>query len=1120
MNKWTYLLLAAIWVFFACSREEDVPASHSPSSAEGEKMKVEFSVAGPRPSPATKVLDNGGDISHMYVAVFGSSGFLKEYVEAELVDDGEDDGLYTYSVELTIGESPRTVHFMGNGPSFLPFGYDTAVLPIQLSRLNDQNQGEKAYWQQVYLEKGICALRNSSGNYIDEDGDELGSDNFSGFVPDPAMVAQLQNIPLIRNWAKIVLYTEEGSHFEPWSFAVVNYPSQGAVVPYSGATGFVTDYQDLGFNDLRDMGYPSNLPAGTIFDDSMPSAAEFEADTSKFVDGGRVAAALLSKADVIAGKDAKGHAAYLYERPIPSEKIPPTYVIVYGHYRYPPSGDDPNAEGYDPGDLEHEGDYYYKVDLMETTKLDSGEWEASYYPIYRNFKYQICITSILSMGHTTPEAAAASAGSADVSADISTSHLSDISDGVARLHLTWMNQTYQKANDQEHPVEDLKVLFCDLNADPITGENAVTAKVLPAADGGPDIITQVPGDSEHPDPYPFVGEISTGADAGWRPIRFCTAAPGKSIRSQTLRITGNHDKGRIYRDVVITVLPKQEMRVQCDNPIIHTLKGTEQSVSISIPEGLTKNMFPLEFDIEPQDHTLTPDNSKPNNNLPVVTGKSFSQDPAYEGKASYHFTRTLTWDDYKAAEPYESSDDKIWRKFTCYFKTNCNKSATTVWVQSEYFETTSAFFANYGSGKIHDAIISQPVPRKQDERLPFTFSVEPDEQGVFPELTLRIRGLINGNDISSNFYMEDVDTYIFKPSVVVNTLYFTSTNDEGDLELEISAPEYNTVVIKPYHFNKNMPDYRHGLLDGVLDPITTGSATFWSNVAYGRVQSTNNRGSAKDRGVIFGYYDDPECPNPTVRLTDLDGTLLSKSNNSALAAANPSSFPYTPTGPKDAKGDVKYHELQLKTVEGQKNNDVNLILSANGYLEERYHYTRLAGQTHIHTYFYTASNYDTTNKWIKPANKDQDKASFCMTFTPLDSAPDPVKASDGLYLGQKNGSAGDVVPGSRYEITVESGDVGIDGLDTYAKNQRFFCGFFQIDPGYEPASWTPAEGSGTCFLYSGSDRIYEWLAYDDVNEYDGGSALETNLRKTVVIEVGETPVRITRFTYKAISKFK
>ncbi len=1147
-NKWTILLGVVLLALVSCIREE-APQVRAPQSVEGKKVKVEFSIAGAAADPSTKGLDNGGDIARMYVAVFGSSGFLKEYAQATLLDDtGEityntDSGehtakLYTFSVNLTITDSPRKVHFLGNGPASLPFGYDTAVMPIQMSRLNDQHQGEKAYWQMIDLPEGIQAKRDAQGNFIDKDGDRYldndGNANpaFDGFILDPGQAHYFREIPLIRNWAKIVLYTQEGSHFTPISFSVINYPSRGAVAPYSGKTGFIRNYQDMDFTTLQGMGYTANLPAGTEFDDSKPSADAFKADPATFVDGGRVAAALQSKAQVDNGEDTEGHAVYLYERPVPSEKIPPTYVIVYGHYSYPSHGNPGDAD-YDPGDPSHEGDYFYKVDLMETFRNEeSGEWESNYYPIYRNFKYQICITKILSMGYADPASAAASAGSADVSADISTGHIADISDGVARLHLTWMTKSYNTQVTETNPETTLKVYFATTSGVPIgTDENpAVTAKLLPPSDGGPDIVFPA-GESVDPnDPDNFlIGKDEDGD--GWRPIVFRTAAPGRTIRSQTLRITGNHNEGRLYRDVVITVLPTQEMRVACEYPVLHALKGEEQTVNISIPEGLTKNLFPIEFEIEAQDLTLTPDTNKDENNLPVVIAASISDDAGYAGKPSYHFTRTLTWDQYKAAPIVRTADggDKTWRKIPCYFKTNCAVNATKVWVKSTYFEKTSASFINYGFGLIHDGRITVPVPAEAGgESIPFDFQVETDEHGEYPELTLRLTCLTNDSSKNTGVTRgDDVDSYLFTPTASKNTLYFFSTTNDGEFQLEISAPGYNTVVVRPYRFNKGITTRSYGLLDGVCTPLNGGSGTFWSNMAYGRAQFAKQDGNTSDRGLLFGYYDDPDCLPGTTKITlkDLDGNIISSDgskNTSGVKASTPSSYPCTPDA-KDASVNQFYHELQLKTVKRKEDPiPITLVLSSPGYVTETFTYQRLTGKTRLHTGHFTASNYDTATKILKPANNNSDLDSFHLVFTPLDGAPDPLKHSSGLYLGQDNG--GNVVPGSRYELKVISGILDISGIDGNSKNQYFFGAFFKFVEGHEPASCEPADGCGTWFQYPGSNGWYEWLAYDDAeSEYAKAktpiSSPEANPVKTMVVTVGDTPICISNFTYKAFSQY-
>ena len=74
-------------------------------------------------------------------------------------------------------------------------------------------------------------------------------------------------------------------------------------------------------------------------------------------------------------------------------------------------------------------------------------------------------------------------------------------------------------------------------------------------------------------------------------------------------------------------------------------------------------------------------------------------------------------------------------------------------------------------------------------------------------------------------------------------------------------------------------------------------------MAYGRAQTANNRGNAGDRGIILGYYDDPDNPGPTeVTVKDLGGNEVKNNNNNTSGVKTPTSitYPYAPD-PKDAK---------------------------------------------------------------------------------------------------------------------------------------------------------------------------------------------------------------------------
>ena len=904
-----FWLLVSCLLLTGCLREPLEVESVSADFPEGAPITLTFSVSKDDLNASlTRSFGEESTLNSLHLAVFGSSGYLKEYVEAtELTLSDEPyvyndlDGVersveqYTFTVTLTMSDSPRIIHFIGNGPSTLPFGYADAVLSSLLSE-----RGEGAYWQMKRLD-GIRACRSvteyeddhgvwvSRGDYIDKDGNKI--TNGKGYVPDPATAAAFTNIPLIRNWAKIVVMSDtredpethlpNNPFFTPYSYAVVNVPSRGTIVPHSAATGFITDYQLLGFEELEASGYAANLPSGTIFDDSIPSAEDFVNCT------GGVSAV---------GPDG---AVYLYERPVPTENIPPSYVIVYGHYC-------------NPDDLEHEGDYFYKVDLMVN---------AEYYPVFRNFKYQVIIRKILSQGHHTPAAAVAAAGSADVSADINARHLSDISDGYGRLAIQpWMAHTFtdkQTDNTLLHAflMSDIYNGTIDMNP------ASVTVEKRPMPSGEEDLITDLSIDAPSTD----------AGSVGWRTIHFSTTEHGRSVRSQTIRITGYHEFGRLYRDVVITVQPIQPMTLACSRPRISAVKGSEQTISISIPDGLSESMFPLLFEIEPEGKSLSPDGSKENNNLPVVSGTSLSEHEEFAGKPSYHFVYTLSWDMYRGLETTQDDSDYSWRTFHCYFKSNCDESGTTVWVNNPYFAKSSVTFANYRSAMtFRNLAFTTPIQRAEDETMTVRFNVDQDPDlsypDDFPEITLKPMGMI---PLSDELIPGEVSgTYTFKPTSAAVELQFVTITDDGDLSLDVSAPEYDSQTLRSHYFS------HVGFVTG--HKLSNGSS--WSNVVCGRVNTDVNK------TVLFGYCDDPDALNATITLEGLTG----------LTPTKPTTYPSTPLGPRDQYGLNIYHELEFKTPSPKSYNPIEFTLSAPGYVVEPVRAGRMNGN--IYTQVISNSN--------------------------------------------------------------------------------------------------------------------------------------------------------------------
>lgn len=1008
-------ILAAVLLVTACTRETDLPEGSTASFPEGAPVTLSFEVEGDEaPGPGTRTVLLGEDtpLEDLYLAVFGGSGYLKEYVKAQnlrqITDTTYRDAAdiprtvtrYRFEATLTLTDNPRIIHFLGNGPANLSFGYADAVLPSLLSGI-----GERAYWQMKTVD-GIRALKSERdytdangqrvrpGDYIDNDGNKVR--NGRGYVPDAATLNAFKGIPMVKNWAKMVVTSEEDSYFTPYSFAVVNVPTRGTLVPHSAATGFIGNYQDFMHETLLEMGYPGNLPAGITFDATVPAHEDF-------LNGGNGVARV--SAD---------EAVYLYERPVPAQRMPPSFLLVYGHYDNP----------YDP---DHTGDYYYKVDMME---------DDEYYPVFRNFRYRINIVKILSQGHHSPTAAAASAGSANVSADISASHLADISDGRGRLVIDpFMSHTYtgKQTDGMLHAFFVDDVNNWHINMDP----EAVTAEKLPMPYGEADVIETLSID-------PPLSDVE--GSVGWRTIHFTTAEPGSTAHTQTIRITGHYaDVGKLYRDIVITLQPLQPMIVRCTKPRISNVKGTAQTVEIVIPEGLAESMFPLVFEIEPEDRTLTPDVTKVNNNLPVTGGVSFSEHEGYAGKDTFRYLRTLSWDEYRTLATERDGNQNTWRVLPCYFQSNCDESSTTVWVRNEYFLTGHDSFVSNGEKTFRNLAFTVSIKREESFLVPVHFDVDEQAGYNYPEdypvITLYLAGM---EPVSEGLIPVPgtAGTYTYHPTTSSVDLEFITTTNDGDLLMELTADEYISQTLRSHFFR----DF------GFVDGHRLWKTSAWSNVACGYINTDSNK------TILFGYKDDPDAPNAPITLLNLHG----------LNPLTPTSYPWTPTGPRSSDGDQTYHEIEFKTPSARSYDLVGFTLSSPGYVEEEVEAHRFYGniltqdQITVKTVFKPGNTYGFSTE--TPAfNILQNSGQTPTATVSFDNISElRSTAPEGLILDE----------GGTYTLTVTSNTTG-NYLFYVQLNVRNGYTWNGVRRNLAPAAGVPT--AGAFYQYPGAANQYLWI---------------------------------------------
>ncbi|MBQ9399628.1 MAG: hypothetical protein IJU27_03185 [Bacteroidales bacterium] len=660
-------------------------------SLEGAPVTVTFSVPDVPVLTATKALEDGdGDITgepyldpeKMYLVVCGGSQSIKYIRKAKLIETTENyeipeeyfpltEGdrhttLYTFKVQLELSDFTRTIHILGNVDEnqLITGSYSYQSLPGMLSYDHKQ-----AYWQKLQVPYIKAKIDPDTHEPIIQNG---------SYIPTEETEQFFKFIPLIRNFAKIQV-TNASENFQLHSYAVIFFPMQGSVVPFrSNANAAVNSfdfnppdgyllsgYEKSTFEELEDgIQYLGNMPASVSLSDVIPPASEFvDPSTSE----GRV---LLYDAN----DDSKGF--YIYERGVPTDKIGPTFIIVCGKFE-----DDDNY-------------YYYRLDLMES-KVEGTQTVSRYYPIYRNFRYNILLHRISSEGVLTPELAAVSSGAEDISADISMRHLSDISNGTTRLVVEpFMTRTYSGPSEDGF-YELYARFFNDVNSDvPNLNIAAVRVELEPMEDGSDDILILYDGNGNRvPTGGFFFPEAATvGGVPGIRTIHFNTVNPLDETKTQKIKITG-HNPGfqqelRLYREVEITLQKKQPLIVSCTDPVLHAT-NTAVTLDISVPAELPQSSFPLEFIIEPEAGTLTPDITK-TINLPVVSGRSIAtEESVYKDTPAFYFLRTLSWEEYSSLPVNEGL-----RTFSCYFKTTRGASATAIWVYNEYFSKARASFEN------------------------------------------------------------------------------------------------------------------------------------------------------------------------------------------------------------------------------------------------------------------------------------------------------------------------------------------------------------------------------------------------------------------------------------------
>lgn len=305
MKKLVYIF-SLLLLACACNLQDFEPQP----SRDADKVRLSLSLSVPEAQSLTRVMDSLPQLKTLHLVVFDQNGMLVEYAQAQNLQNLKEEAtvnekLYTFDVALTISDTPRHIHFVGNCPAAPKFGMETEVMTAM-----ETKSGADAYWYRKTIDK---ILANEDGTPTKETKEAFGV------------------IPLVRNFAKIVV-TESADNFELLSYAIAGRPEKGKVAPYNRKIG---DFQDFVYFDQTD-----GLMKMKVYDVLTAEGYDAFSPTGVGLDFN------------LADSDFDNNPKYVYERETPLSNA--SYVIVKGYFK---DGSTPEGEERTP--------VYYKVNLRD-----------------------------------------------------------------------------------------------------------------------------------------------------------------------------------------------------------------------------------------------------------------------------------------------------------------------------------------------------------------------------------------------------------------------------------------------------------------------------------------------------------------------------------------------------------------------------------------------------------------------------------------------------------------------------------------------------------------------------------------------------------------------------------
>ena len=784
MRRLFTYILALLALGVACQRV-DLPEVNQPvelpTGAVGSKVTIGFSTADVTGPETRGIVNAQVEIVTLHLIVFDGNGMLVEVCKAE-EHEGSDHvdpetgeihkGGKHYSVELTVTDEPRIIHYIANCPvNQVVYGHETSIIGNMFVDRNHQDNPETdyevSYWARIWVPHILV-------EEIEEKQPDGTTKNVLSLVDD--IKDKFMHVPLLRNYAEITVTDDvenKDNTFKVEGFIVYNLLNRGTVAPYNSNT---QEFQSF-------FKYNSD---GTITNYLYPQMYKEFKYEGHALTSAQLITDLVRNPDGTIKEFKPGEPFYVYERKVSvmtdeEEKWreSPPHIIIKARYI-----DGKTAVTDENGKLLNDQipTYYYKMDLVYTEK-DQGTEEVKYYNILRNFMYDFNITAIHDVGYGSWEEAVAGAAGNNISGSSSTSKLTNISDTEGRL---WVSYT------------DITLVTKD----------AVTFryKYIPNYYDSTKADTYLKVDNSKVRFENIVGEVITeieiaenDAADGWREVTISVNEPSNITRQQILYL--KTDNSNLNRQIRHTLRQKLTMQVECTPKVPGAILQPMQ-VDIKLPSGMTEDMFPLALNMETLNRTLSPDAAKNSESeyeflqsIPVTAGKSIIE--SRKDELSYYYTVTIpTFDDYKALP--NDGDMKV---VTTHWRTNMAANASKFYVANKYFNQAYDSWENYQYEFSEVSCSSPAVGVGSDVTIKFTMV----NGAINKEVTISLKGMTYTGTLGGVNYTDATVVKYTPTSSPVSLSGFKTTTATDDVSFTIDADEYNIASAEgkrqTYQFN-------------------------------------------------------------------------------------------------------------------------------------------------------------------------------------------------------------------------------------------------------------------------------------------------------------------------------